>query len=67
MGDPRLRATLCGYGHRQAGQALLAAVELYRRWSAADEAPVERRRHAEELAVRYLLDDVAERSAGAGR
>ncbi|GHB11454.1 hypothetical protein ACIQRS_31245 [Streptomyces termitum] len=58
-----LRVTLCGYDHREAGQALLAAIALCRRWSAAAEAPVERRRHAEELAVRYLLD-VVEGSIG---
>ncbi|MEU7023767.1 nucleotidyltransferase domain-containing protein [Streptomyces sp. NPDC046203] len=49
-----LRATLCGYDPRDAGRALLAAVELYRRWSVVGGAPVERRHHAEELAVRFL-------------
>ncbi|MFD0337362.1 hypothetical protein ACFVH0_01505 [Streptomyces sp. NPDC127117] len=28
-----LQTTLCGHDRREAGQALLAAVELYRRWS----------------------------------
>jgi len=51
-----LRATLCGDDRQEAGRALLAAIDLYRRWSDADETPVERRHRAEELAVRYLHD-----------
>ncbi|MER6141259.1 nucleotidyltransferase domain-containing protein [Streptomyces sparsogenes] len=51
-----LQATLCGYDRQDAGRALLATVELYRRWldDAEAAAPVERRRDAEKLAVRYL-------------
>ncbi|MEV7596010.1 nucleotidyltransferase domain-containing protein [Kitasatospora sp. NPDC089797] len=51
-----LRATVCGYDRHEAGRALLAAADLYRRWSDADAAAVERNHHAEELAVRYLRD-----------
>ncbi|WP_436776347.1 nucleotidyltransferase domain-containing protein [Yinghuangia sp. YIM S09857] len=51
-----LRATLCGYDRHEAGRAFLATVDLYRRWSDADEATVERRHHAEKLAVQYLHD-----------
>jgi predicted nucleotidyltransferase len=51
-----LRATLCGYDRREAGEALLACVELYRRWLGDGESGIERRRHAERLAVRYLHD-----------
>ncbi|MFE7467692.1 hypothetical protein ACFU6R_26800, partial [Streptomyces sp. NPDC057499] len=51
-----LRSTLCGYDHDEAGRALLAAVDLYRRWSADGDAPVERHRNAEKLAVQYLHD-----------
>ncbi|WP_046504425.1 nucleotidyltransferase domain-containing protein [Streptomyces odonnellii] len=68
-----LRTTLCGYDRRDAGRALLAAVELYRRWLDGrwlegrwlDDAgaTIERRRQAEELAVRYL-HDVIDQSAG---
>ncbi|MER5796114.1 nucleotidyltransferase domain-containing protein [Streptomyces sp. NPDC001980] len=49
-----LRATLCGYDRHEAGRALLAAVDLYRRWSDGGAAVVERRRDAEKLAVQYL-------------
>lgn len=49
-----LRATLCGYDRADAGRALLAAVDLYREWIA--DAPVERHREAEKLAVQYLRD-----------
>ncbi|WP_372405400.1 nucleotidyltransferase domain-containing protein [Streptomyces luteireticuli] len=51
-----LQATLCGYDRHEAGQALLATVDLYRRWSDADAAVVERHRNAEKLAVQYLHD-----------
>ncbi|MGW4383572.1 nucleotidyltransferase domain-containing protein [Kitasatospora sp. NPDC004531] len=51
-----LRATLCGYDRAEAGRALLAAVDLYRRWSGG--ADLERRRQAEQLAVQYLHEIV---------
>ncbi|TLS42825.1 nucleotidyltransferase domain-containing protein [Streptomyces montanus] len=51
-----LQATVCGYDRHDAGQALLAGVELYRQWLDSTEAAIERRRHAEELAVQYLHD-----------
>ncbi|KRV48328.1 hypothetical protein AQ490_25270 [Wenjunlia vitaminophila] len=51
-----LRATLCGYDRHEAGQALLAAVDLYRRWSDVGGAVVERRHQAERLALQYLHD-----------
>jgi Nucleotidyltransferase domain len=51
-----LRATLCGYDRDQAGRAVLACVDLYRRWLDDTGTAVERRRHAEELAVQYLHD-----------
>ncbi|MFD3920827.1 nucleotidyltransferase domain-containing protein [Streptomyces sp. NPDC058595] len=51
-----LQATLCGYDRHEAGQALLATVDLYRRWSDGGGAIVERRHNAEKLAVRYLHD-----------
>ncbi|MFD5450569.1 nucleotidyltransferase domain-containing protein [Streptomyces sp. NPDC003470] len=51
-----LRATLCGYDRHEAGRALLATVDLYRRWSDAAGAIVERRHHAEKLAMQYLHD-----------
>jgi hypothetical protein len=49
-----LQATLCGYDRHEAGQALLAAVDLYRRWTDDGGAIVERRRHAEKLTLQYL-------------
>ncbi|MEV7867767.1 hypothetical protein AB0P17_17040 [Streptomyces sp. NPDC088124] len=55
-----LQATLCGYDRHEAGRALLATVDLYRRWSDAGGTAVERRHHAETLAVRYLHDVVAQ-------
>ncbi|MEV7121070.1 nucleotidyltransferase domain-containing protein [Kitasatospora griseola] len=56
-----LRATLCGYDHREAGQAILAAAELYRRWFEEVGGPtVERRRHAEKLALQYLHEVIEE-------
>ncbi|MFH8404045.1 nucleotidyltransferase domain-containing protein [Streptomyces sp. NPDC018019] len=51
-----LQATLCGYDRHEAGRALLATVDLYRRWSDTDGALVERRQHAENLAMQYLHD-----------
>ncbi|UGQ12562.1 nucleotidyltransferase domain-containing protein [Yinghuangia sp. ASG 101] len=54
-----LRATLCGDDRRAAGRALLAAVDLYRRWSDPGDPTIERRRHAEELAVDYLHEIIA--------
>ncbi|GCB47420.1 nucleotidyltransferase domain-containing protein [Streptomyces sp. NL15-2K] len=51
-----LQSTLCGYDRHDAGQALLAGIELYRRWLDSAEAAIERRRHAEKLAVQYLHD-----------
>jgi predicted nucleotidyltransferase len=47
-----LRATVCGYDQNEAGQALLATVELYRRWR--DHATIDRRHDAERYAVEYL-------------
>ncbi|WP_432845398.1 nucleotidyltransferase domain-containing protein [Amycolatopsis sp. CA-161197] len=49
-----LQATVCGYDAKEAASAVLASVELYRRWRGA----VERSARAEELAVRYLADVV---------
>ncbi|GAB2604770.1 aminoglycoside 6-adenylyltransferase [Streptomyces capparidis] len=51
-----LQATLCGYDRHAAGRALLATVDLYRRWTDAGEGIVERRHHAEKLAMQYLHD-----------
>ncbi|MFC0597859.1 nucleotidyltransferase domain-containing protein [Streptomyces palmae] len=55
-----LRATLCGHDRREAGQALLAGVELYRRWLGESEVALRRHHRAEELAVRYLREVIAE-------
>ncbi|MBM7442326.1 nucleotidyltransferase domain-containing protein [Streptomyces sp. HB132] len=49
-----LRTTLCGYDRHEAGRALLAGIELYRRWLDDTGAAIERRRHAEKLAMQYL-------------
>ncbi|MEU9554342.1 hypothetical protein [Streptomyces fumanus] len=57
-----LRSTVCGHDRTEAGRALLACVELYRRWLDDTGAAVERRRHAEELAVRYLHGVLARQS-----
>lgn len=51
-----LQATLCGHDRGEAGRALLATVDLYRRWSDASGTIVERRHHAEKLALQYLHD-----------
>ncbi|MFB9904304.1 nucleotidyltransferase domain-containing protein [Allokutzneria oryzae] len=51
-----LERTLCGYDRHDAGRALLACVELYRRWLDDTGATIERRRQAEKLAVEYLND-----------
>ncbi|GAA1298940.1 nucleotidyltransferase domain-containing protein [Saccharothrix xinjiangensis] len=51
-----LRRTLCGYDRHEAGRALLACVELYRRWLDDTGVAIERRRQAEKLAVEYLND-----------
>ncbi|MGW4487756.1 nucleotidyltransferase domain-containing protein [Amycolatopsis sp. NPDC004368] len=50
-----LRATVCGYDAEQAGAAVLASVQLYRRWR----GDVERRQRAEEAAVGYLAEVLA--------
>jgi hypothetical protein len=47
-----LRATVCGCDQNEAGQALLATVELYRRW--LDHTTIDRRHDAERYAVEYL-------------
>ncbi|MFJ8310965.1 MULTISPECIES: nucleotidyltransferase domain-containing protein [unclassified Streptomyces] len=57
-----LRATLCGYDRYDAGRALLASVELYRRWLDDTGAAIERRRHAEKLALQYLHDVIDQES-----
>ncbi|MFH9733871.1 nucleotidyltransferase domain-containing protein [Streptomyces sp. NPDC017260] len=57
-----LRTTLCGYDRHDAGRALLASVKLYRRWLDDTDATIERRRHAERLAVRYLHDVIDQAS-----
>jgi hypothetical protein len=57
-----LQATLCGYDRREAGRALLATVDLYRRWSNAGE----RRRNAEKLAMQYLHDVINQSTDEAG-
>lgn len=51
-----LKATLCGYDRHDAARALLATADLYRRWSDDAGAIVERRRHAEKVAMQYLHD-----------
>jgi predicted nucleotidyltransferase len=51
-----LQRTVCGYDRHGAGQALLASVELYRRWLDDTGAAIERHGHAESLAVQYLHD-----------
>lgn len=51
-----LRATVCGYDRAQAVRAVLASVELYLRWSGDLPVPVQRRREAEDSAMRYLRD-----------
>ena len=51
-----LRATVAGYDRRETGEALLASVELYRRWRPGD---VTRRTEAETLAVAFLHDVLA--------
>ncbi|GAA1980382.1 nucleotidyltransferase domain-containing protein [Catenulispora subtropica] len=53
-----LRATLCGHDRADAARAILACVDLYRRWTADAAVPIARRHRAEELAVRYLQDVV---------
>lgn len=53
-----LAQTLCGHDRQEGGRALLAAVELYRRWFDDSQAPVKRRHDAEALAVRYLQDTI---------
>lgn len=55
-----LQATLCGYDRHEAGRALLATVDLYRRWSGGGGAIVERRHNAEKLAVQYLHDVIVQ-------
>lgn len=57
-----LQATLCGYDRHDAGRALLAAVELYRRWLDDAQAGIERHRRAEKLAVQYLHDVIDQAS-----
>ncbi|MFH9821055.1 nucleotidyltransferase domain-containing protein [Streptomyces sp. NPDC017230] len=57
-----LRATLCGHDRHEAGRALLAGVRLYRRWLDDTGAAIERHRHAERLAVRYLHDVIDQAS-----
>ncbi|MEV4570468.1 nucleotidyltransferase domain-containing protein [Nonomuraea sp. NPDC049419] len=55
-----LQATLCGYDPYEIGQAFLANVALYRRWLDDTGVVIQRRHHAEELAVQYLRDVIAE-------
>ena len=50
-----LRATVAGYDRRGAAEALVASVELYRRWRPSD---VARRTDAEELAVAFLYNAI---------
>lgn len=57
-----LQATVCGYDRHEAGRALLACVELYRRWLDDSGTAVEHRRHAEELSVRYLNEVIEQAS-----
>jgi predicted nucleotidyltransferase len=59
-----LHATLCGYDRHDAGRAILASVELYRRWLGETETAIERRRNAEKLAMQYLHDVIDELPAG---
>ncbi|MDQ2587943.1 nucleotidyltransferase domain-containing protein [Saccharothrix yanglingensis] len=51
-----LERTLCGYDRHDAGRALLACVELYRRWRDETDATIERHHQAEKLALEYLND-----------
>lgn len=51
-----LQATVCGYDRHDAGRALLACVKLYQQWLDDTHAAIERRRHAEKLAVQYLYE-----------
>ncbi|TAJ50169.1 MAG: nucleotidyltransferase domain-containing protein [Herbiconiux sp.] len=53
-----LRATVSRHDRKEAGEALRAAVRLYRSWSR--DIPFDRRTQAEDLAVQYL-DDVIRR------
>ncbi|MDJ0346784.1 nucleotidyltransferase domain-containing protein [Streptomyces sp. H10-C2] len=57
-----LRATLCGYDLHDARRAVLASVELYRRWLDDAGTAIERRHHAERLAVQYLHDVIGRAS-----
>ncbi|UXX98021.1 hypothetical protein N7U49_47840 (plasmid) [Streptomyces sp. AD2-2] len=57
-----LQATLCSYDRDDAGQALFASIELYRRWLEDTGAAIERHHHAERLAVQYLHDVIDQRS-----
>lgn len=56
-----LRATVCGYDRHEAGQALLATVELYRRW--LGDTAIDRRHDAETLAVQYLHQVILDHGA----
>ncbi|BDH05797.1 nucleotidyltransferase domain-containing protein [Streptomyces seoulensis] len=55
-----LQATICGYDRDDIGRALLASVELYRQWLGETGTPVERRHHAEKLAMQYLHDVIGQ-------
>jgi predicted nucleotidyltransferase len=57
-----LQATLCSYDRHDAGQALFASIELYRRWLDDAGAAIERHHHAEKLAVQYLHDVIDQMS-----
>lgn len=57
-----LERTLCGYDRQDAGRALLACADLYRRWLDDSGVTVERRRQAEKLAVEYLNDVLDQKS-----
>lgn len=51
-----LERTLCGPDQEEAGRALFACVELYRRWISDYATEYERRHTAERLAVSFLED-----------
>ncbi|MBV1949509.1 nucleotidyltransferase domain-containing protein [Streptomyces sp. BV129] len=55
-----LQTTLCGYDRDDIGRALLASVELYRQWLGETGTLVERRHHAEKLAMQYLHDVIGQ-------
>lgn len=58
----KLQATVCGYDRHDAGRALLASITLYQQWLDDTHAAIERRLHAEKLAVQYLHEVIDQAS-----